>query len=68
MAQLTQPRTKEYTRKVQQVRGTIQSQNRGRFVEEIDENYMVKLGGRKNPHSGNNYQSPVQLREMGLSQ
>lgn len=81
MQHLSQPRTKEYARKAQYMRGTLQSQNQNRFADQmIDDEYaqMIPLniensnnqlngtafaGGHKN-----HYNSPVQLREMGLSQ
>ena len=67
---MTQPRTKDYARKAQHIRGTLQSQNQNRFVDEIDEEYVSHVPQRlEHPlKEKNNYHSPVQLREIGLSQ
>ena len=70
--QLTQPRTKDYAVKAQRARGTLQSQNQNRFVDEIDEEYVshMPVRGEHKMKDKNNYhsRSPVALREIGHSQ
>ena len=64
---MSQPRTKDYARKEQQnIRGTLQSQNQQRFVEDIDEEYAGNVMMRAEVSGVNNNQSP-QVREIGLS-
>jgi len=69
MQPLSQPRTKDYAKKAtHNTRGTLQSQNQNRFVDEIDEEYAGQVKGRTKVSGVNHYHSPVQLNEIGLSQ
>lgn len=79
--QLSQPRTKDYARRdgqLKNIRGTLQSQKQSRLGEEEFESesvaaHMLIGSGMDNMgavHNSNynNYHSPIQMREMGLSQ
>ena len=66
-AQFSQPRTKDYGRKAQQVRSTLQSQNQGRFTEGIEVDGALQGHDQADLVGNMNYYSPVQLRELGVS-
>ena len=52
MQHLSQPRTKEYARKAQHMRGTLQSQNQNRFADQMVDDEYAQMAPLNQQHEG----------------
>ena len=52
MQHLSQPRTKEYARKAQHMRGTLQSQNQNRFADQMIDDEYAQMAPLNQQHEG----------------